>query len=129
MDSQITREDFIAYIRYLGWICYQMGTDLPIHDSDISTYKPSLDRLNSLRIGTRWALENPSATAEDNHKCWMDTKVSQGWKYGDTLDIEAKTHPSLVPYDELSPVEQRKDEMDLLMVRLANQLYEDIMKQ
>ena len=115
MDSQITREDFIAYIRYLGWICYQMGADLPIHDSDISTYKPSLDRLNSLRIGTRWALENPSATAED--------------KYGDTLDIEAKTHPSLVPYDELSPVEQRKDEMDLLMVRLANQLYEDIMKQ
>ena len=24
--------EFIAKVRYLGWICYQMGADLPLHD-------------------------------------------------------------------------------------------------
>lgn len=67
-------------------------------------------------------------TAEDNHKLWMETKASQGYVYGDVLDVEKKTHPSMIPYEELSQVEKVKDEMDLLMVHLGNELYEMLSK-
>ena len=46
--------------------------------------------------------------------------------YGDVLDVEKKTHPSMVPFEELSDVEKRKDEMDVLMVRLANELFKEL---
>lgn len=119
---------FIALVRYLGWVCYQMGAGLPIHNNTDGLYPPSEDRLESLKIGTEWALSNPSATAEDNHKCWMETKLKQGWKYGEVLDTVLKTHPDIVDYHNLTEVEKRKDDMDILMVRLAARLYEDIQK-
>lgn len=118
----MSKEEFIARIRYLGWICFQMGADLPLHDVP-EDYEISTERLQGLIGGTEWALRNPDATPEDNHICWMNSKINQGYRYGDTLSVENKTHPSLVPFNELPPVEQRKDEMDLLMVKLANELY------
>lgn len=117
--------EFIAKIRYLGWICYQMGANLPLHDVD-DTYKISSERLIGLIAGTKWALEHPDATPEDNHKSWMESKISQGYTYGEQLSVENKTHPSLVDYAELPDVEKRKDDMDLLMVKLGEQLFNEL---
>ena len=121
----MSREEFIARVRYLGWICYQMGADLPLHDV-AEDFKISDERLESLIKGTHYVLENPNMNAEDNHELWMKTKIQQGYVCGKELDVDKKTHPSLVPFDELSEVEKRKDEMDLLMVRLGNELYEQL---
>ena len=99
-----------------------MGADLPLHDVP-EDYEISQERLLGLIGGTQWALRNPHATSEDNHNCWMESKLAQGYTYGETLNVENKTHPSLVPFEELPEVEQRKDDMDLLMVKLANKLY------
>lgn len=119
------RVEFIAKVRYLGWICYQMGADLPLHDVP-ENYKISEERLRSLMKGTEYVLNNPSTTAEENHNIWMEAKKSQGYTYGDILDVENKTHPSMVPFSNLSDVEKRKDEMDVLMVKLANQLFDEL---
>ena len=119
------RVEFVSKVRYLGWLCFQMGAGLPLHDVT-DDYAISKERLDSLRAGTIWALENPNATPEDNHIAWMRTKASQGYVYGDVLDVANKTHPSMIPFDELSKVEQDKDVMDLLMVKLANRLYAEI---
>lgn len=119
----MNREEFIARVRYLGWICFQMGAQLPLHDVP-RDFSISEERLNGLMEGTKWALEHPNATPEDNHNSWMESKIRQGYVYGDTLSVENKTHPSLVPFNELPKIEQDKDVMDLLMVRLANELYE-----
>jgi len=121
----MTREEFIARVRYLGWICFQMGADLPLHDVP-EDYEISPERLESLINGTSWALENPEATPEENHVSWMESKRQQGYVYGDTLSVENKTHPSMVTFDELPKIEQDKDKMDLLMVKLANKLYDMI---
>lgn len=43
------------------------------------------------------------------HDSWMRDKFAAGWTYGETKDVEAKTHPSLVPFDSLSPADQAKD--------------------
>ena len=119
------RIEFIAKVRYLGWLCYQMGADLPLHDVP-EDYKISDERLKSLITGTKYVLENPATTAEENHNIWMEAKRNQGYTYGDVLDVEKKTHPSMIPFEDLSDVDKRKDEMDVLMVKLANQLFEEL---
>lgn len=51
-------------------------------------------------------LENPDATAEDQHEAWCRDKIDGGWILGPEKDTIAKIHPCLVPYNEL-PIEQR----------------------
>jgi hypothetical protein len=36
----------------------------------------------------------------------MKEKVDLGWVYGEVKDAEKKTHPCILPYDEL-PLQQR----------------------
>lgn len=45
-------------------------------------------------------------TDEELHQLWCDSKHQDGWVYGEVKDAAAKTHPCLVPYDQL-PFEQR----------------------
>ncbi|MBC2580050.1 RyR domain-containing protein [Clostridium sp. DJ247] len=46
--------------------------------------------------------------AEYEHKRWLLQKKEAGWKYGDIVDEEKKTHPSLVPWDNLSSNNKNK---------------------
>lgn len=118
------RNEFIAELRYLGWICFQMGANLPLHDVDMKNIGVMSDeRKRSLIGGTEFILSHPDVTPEDNHESWMRAKAEQGYVYGPILDVEKKTHPSMIPYEELSDVEKRKDEMDILMTKLALQFW------
>ena len=45
----------------------------------------------------------------ERHEDWMMLKQSEGWTYGEVVDDVAKTHPCLVPYDELPADERFKD--------------------
>lgn len=49
------------------------------------------------------------ATAEQLHEAWCDYKRADGWTHGPTKDPEARTHPCLVPYEELDEAQHRKD--------------------
>jgi hypothetical protein len=51
------------------------------------------------------------ATAEELHESWAESKLADGWVYGPVKDDQAKTHPDLVPYQELPPEQQKKDEL------------------
>ena len=55
----------------------------------------------------------------ESHESWMAEKVADGWIYGEVKDPEAKTHPCLVPYEEL-PVEQQMK--DYLFFNITNTL-------
>jgi len=41
------------------------------------------------------------------HEVWAETRISQGWTYGEQRNDELKTHPCLIPYEEL-PEEERE---------------------
>lgn len=56
--------------------------------------------------GVQAKAANPNLTPADMHASWCDFKKQDGWQYGTKKDAEAKTHPCMVPYEEL-PVEQR----------------------
>lgn len=74
----------------------------------------------STRNGVRGAITG-TATPESLHESWLAERTAQGWKFGPTLDREAKIHPNLRPYNELSPSQQRKDAMFLAIVGALKQ--------
>ena len=67
-------------------------------------------RIAAIR-GVAEALQNPDADEGSTHQTWMDAKLADGWTYGEVKDGAKKTHPSLVPFDELPHVEQVKDRL------------------
>jgi len=118
----MNKVEFIARIRHLAWCAYQMGVG--------QAFNPKInnDQLESLKDGIKFQLENPNCTPEENHNNWMKMKKKQGWIYGETKNFIKKTHPDLVPYDELPEVERIKDEMDMMAHREALKLYEEVNK-
>ena len=67
------------------------------------------DIRESVRNGVRAIIDDPNHTPEQSHETWMAYKAAQGWVFGDTKDAEKKTHPSMIPYNELSNQEKFKD--------------------
>lgn len=43
------------------------------------------------------------------HDRWMAERESQGWTFGEVRDEEAKTHPSIRPWSELTEADRDKD--------------------
>lgn len=60
-------------------------------------------------IGVNFHLNNPDAAASHSHESWLKEKEVDGWKYGETKDVEKKEHPCFVPYEELPKTQQVKD--------------------
>ena len=54
-------------------------------------------------------LSNPGAGPEASHESWLEQKVSEGWVYGIEKDTEKKTHPCMVPFEQLSQEQKAKD--------------------
>lgn len=67
---------------------------------------PSWQRASALE-GVEKALAG--ATPQELHESWCQAKIRDGWVFGVAKDPEARTHPCLVPYDELSEEQRRKD--------------------
>ena len=114
--------EFIAAVRHIGWITYQIAAEQP-YNEEIND-----DQHKSLIDGVIFVLENPNITPEENHENWMRMKFEQGWKYGDVKDFDKKTHPDLVPYEALPNIEKRKDTADNVSHRLALELWNRITK-
>ncbi len=47
--------------------------------------------------------------AKNVHEVWAQTRITQGWTYGEQRDDEKKLHPCLVPYEELTEDEKLYD--------------------
>jgi ryanodine receptor 2 len=43
------------------------------------------------------------------HEVWAESRIKQGWTYGEKRSDELKTHPCLIPYEELLEVEKDYD--------------------
>lgn len=116
--TETNKIDFISKIWHLAWCCYQLGAN---QDYNL---KMNNDQWLSYSQGVKHFLQNPNLTAEDNHINWMNMKESQGWVLGKEKDFDKKTHPDLIPYDELPLIEKNKDEMDIFIRKESKRLYE-----
>ena len=66
---------------------------------------------DSAIMGVRFRLSNPWAKEDAQHNSWMMDKAAGGWVYGEVKDADAKTHPCMVPFDELPEFQQKKDRL------------------
>ncbi len=66
---------------------------IPIDTSEITLLKELIPLLESL--------------SKHVHDTWMASRIADGWVWGEERNDELKTHPCIVPYEELS--EEEKD--------------------
>ena len=111
---------FIANIRHIAWVAFQIAAG-QLYNEQINK-----DQFDSLVDAIVYQKANPNVTLEENHNNWMRMKRKQGWVYGETKDSLKKTHPDLVPFNELPTIEKRKDVSDIVVHRLASQLIDEL---
>jgi hypothetical protein len=64
---------------------------------------------NSIISGVKAHILDPLLTPEESHNLWLKQKTDEGWSWGPTKDVEAKTHPCFRPYNELPSDMKVKD--------------------
>ncbi len=72
--------------------------------------------IEAIRNGVQYHVDNPGKTPEDSHNNWLKEKQDTGWVHGEVRDPEAKTHPCMVPYNELPKEQQVKDHLFIAVV-------------
>lgn len=90
-------------------ICQEANRQLCLQQGDQSqpTWEaaPEWQRDNVL-AGVLLHRNNPGTSPEESHEAWSAHKLAEGWVYGDEKNPERRTHPCLLPYEQL-PAEQR----------------------
>lgn len=61
------------------------------------------------------------STPEELHNDWWQAYVDMGWTYGPTRDPVAKTHPDMIPFEQLGFAEQIKDAVFVALCEIARQ--------
>lgn len=61
--------------------------------------------------GVEFRLNNPESGEDSQHNAWMEDKMEDGWIHGLEKNAELKTHPCLVPFNELPEFQQKKDKL------------------
>ena len=79
-----------------------------------------------LRVIDKQCSDLRSASPRELHNNWMDAYYKMGWQYGKTYDRERKSHPDLVPYDNLGKLEQDKDAVFIVLCEIARQWVYDL---
>ena len=99
-------------IEQIARICHEANRALCVATGDDSQVPwdeaPEWQRSSAFH-SVRFHLENPDAPASASHDAWMREKTEGGWRHGEVKDADARTHPSLVPFEQLPPEEQAKD--------------------
>jgi hypothetical protein len=72
------------------------------------TYEPRPIDTSGIELDPE-LLELVERLAAHNHDIWAEQRIAEGWSYGEARNDEAKTHPDLVPYDELPDSEKEYD--------------------
>jgi len=101
-----------AKIRAIAQVCHQANKAWCEANGDDSQSEwndaPDWQSKSAIK-GVEFRLENPDAGHDASHNSWMKEKVDTGWVYGEEKDEEKKTHPCIVPFEELPLFQQQKD--------------------
>lgn len=91
--------------------CHEVNRAYCLSIGDTSQPKwedaPQWQRDSAIK-GVEFHLNNET-TPEQSHESWLKEKIDNGWVYGERKDAEKKTHPCIVPYEDLPKEQQVKD--------------------
>lgn len=102
--AQVAHEANRAYCRVIG-----DNSQVPWDEA------PSWQRESAIH-GVEAIREGRTKVPSDSHTSWSAEKLAAGWTYGPVKDAEAKTHPCLVPFEELPKEQQLKDALFFAVV-------------
>lgn len=86
-----------------GWAAAHGQTDIPL-------WEEAPDWMHaSTRESVLHALQHDAPSGRTQHDQWVAQKQRDGWRHGPVKDAAQKTHPLMVPYDDLPEWERRKD--------------------
>lgn len=73
-----------------------------------ANYIPKPEKLDNIQLSEE--LNNlVEAMAKNVHEVWAQSRMEQGWTYGQERNDQLKQHPCLVAYEELPEVEKAYD--------------------
>jgi hypothetical protein len=84
--------------------CLSIGDSSQPHWEDAPDWQKK-----SALLGVTYRITAQDWTPDRSHASWMDEKVHDGWTYGDVKDPIKKTHPCMVPYEQLPEAQRVKD--------------------
>lgn len=83
-------------------------------------------RTQFLNVIERQMGDMRSGSPEELHGGWVQAYIDMGWTYGPERDVDAKTHPDMVPFAALGREEQDKDAVFIALCEIARQwIYDD----
>jgi hypothetical protein len=91
--------------------CASIGETIPAWEDALEIMQ------TATKIGVRDLINNPNATGGFSHEQWMKNKLAEGYVWGVVRDHVKKTHPSLIPFEQLPHNEQVKDHLFVETVR------------
>lgn len=74
------------------------------HWEDVPDWKQQV-----IMRGVDFFRDNPDCDPGDLHENWRKDMRAEGYGFGPEKDSHKKTHPCMVPWDELLPEQRRKD--------------------
>jgi len=86
-----------------------------LHKTDrlIVTYQPKPIDTSAVQLPKGLA-ELTELLARNTHENWALQRIEDGWQYGEVRDDRTKSHPNLVPYEELSESDRDYDRITSL---------------
>lgn len=87
------------------------------YDERIFTAEERQRRIDALK---QCAAENTSD--ESRHAAWCKMHTDNGWVFGEKFDPQAKTHPNLLPWEQLPHSTRVKAAIFAIMAELAAEL-------
>lgn len=109
-----------SYVQKIAKTCHEVNRVYCLGHGDSSQplWKDAPEwQKDSAISGVVYYLQNPYSKPEDIHNNWLKVKKEDGWVYGEVKDPENKTHPCIVPYEELDLFQKVKDTLFLSVVR------------
>lgn len=86
-------------------------------ESQMDWFRAEAWQRGSAVSGVRALLSGVARSPREQHEAWAAEKRRDGWVYGPDKDPIAKTHPCLVDYELLSPMQRAKDHLFIAVVR------------
>ena len=99
-------------IEVIASICHEANRVFCEYLGDTSqpTWENAPDwQQKSAITGVNFHLNNDNTKPSDSHDSWLKEKLNDGWVYGELKNPVYKTHPCIVPFDELPKEQQFKD--------------------
>ena len=73
-----------------------------------NTYTPSPEETSYIELDND-LLALTEQIAANVHEVWAEKRMAEGWSFGKEMSDVKKTHPCLIPYDELPESEKEYD--------------------